>query len=103
MPYTKTHIKIINDKIYDIEALIKLVKNRKSIRVKLPKANRSSSTGFSKKRYKETNVKFPILILNTGELIDGRHRVLKLKDKGYFETQAIIITKEDLKIVEIRT
>ena len=99
MPYENTHTRTLDGKVYDVNALIRRVGKRTPLRVLLPEANRSYRTGFSLLRYMATDTKYPILILQDGTIIDGRHRVLKLQDAGETETDAITITSEDLKSV----
>ena len=99
MPYENTHTRMLDGKVYDINALIRRVNKRTPQRVLLPKANRSYRTGFSQWRYLSADTKYPILILQDGTIVDGRHRVLKLQDAGETETDAITITPEDLQAV----
>ena len=73
--------------LIDVDKLISLSVNLPVVRRKLDtleagKINRSSSTGFSKKRYTNTDIKHPILISEDDKLLDGRHRLARLHDAG---------------------
>lgn len=99
MPYVTTHTKTINGKTFDIIKLINIVRKRKPVLVKLPVVSHSHRTGFSQLRYSLADPNYPILILKNGTIVDGRHRVCKLQDRGINKTLAIIVTSKDLSKV----
>ncbi len=96
MPYENTHTRTIDGRTYDIDALIRRVAGRKPHKVRLPKASRSSRDGFSPLRYLGADTAYPIPVTRDGTVVDGRHRVIKLRDQGASETDAITVTPDDL-------
>lgn len=89
---------------YDFSKLFELLNGRPSEPIDLASLgpmNRSPRTGFSHRRYAETDPSFPILVNQEGQLLDGRHRVSKLLDSGATHTQAVRVTPEDMSRVKL--
>ena len=98
-------------RLVSVPKLIKLTKNRKKIRVKISEiwGGFQSSPGFSEKRVKETNTKYPILVDTYFEgknkkygLVDGRHRLTKSRRMGRKYCYIIKITKKDIDKAAIK-
>src|SRR5436189_5442282 len=73
----------------------KIVK-RKLTTLDVGNLNRSSKTGYGKRRYENADIRFPLLITNKNELLDGRHRLCKLSDMGC--TYANVVIMDDYEI-----
>jgi hypothetical protein len=84
---------------YDVDILISLSEGRKPVLISIPSAklDRTSESGFTEKRYRETDTSFPILMDHKGRLADGRHRCCKLLDQGIRTVWAIMLTECDLE------
>lgn len=105
------------DKKYSIDKLVKLVSNRKPKNIPIGKVIRKNKTletvegNFlenikkpNKKFYERVmraNTKYPIMLSEEGWIIDGSHRVSKLKWEGEEYIKAHIISKADLKKTQI--
>jgi DNA ligase D-like protein (predicted 3'-phosphoesterase) len=68
----------------DVHRLIALVAGRPTERLPLAEINinRSRKTGFSPRRYAATDPTFPGILDEEGQLLDGRHRIARLRDAG---------------------
>jgi 8-oxo-dGTP pyrophosphatase MutT (NUDIX family) len=97
--HVSTHTTTHNGDVYDVMKAIELSKALPDVPVNielLERPNRSSSTGFSKKRYEAADVGYPILLHPDGALFDGRHRLAKLQDQAIAETRVKMLTPEIL-------
>jgi hypothetical protein len=88
----------------DIEKLYSIVNTREPTNVDITKFKypMSKQRGFSEKRLKDADTSFPIMFDETGHLVDGRHRVTKLKQEGKTEGLGHLLKKEDLSSVIIK-
>lgn len=59
--------------------------------------SRSSRDGFSKKRYEATDTRHPLIVDKDNILINGRHRWLKLKDRGKTHAKVQRATEKDIE------
>lgn len=105
------------DKKYSIDKLAKLVSNRKPKNIPIDKViikNKTLETAEgnflenikkpNKKFYERVmraNTKYPIMLSEEGWIIDGSHRVSKLKWEGKKYIKAHIISKADLEKTQI--
>jgi len=64
---------------------------------KTGKSPRDPTSGFSPFRYSVADYRLPIIVTLAGEVIDGRHRILKCYDLGGNELAAKIATESDLQ------
>jgi len=58
----------------------------------LKRYNQSKRTGFSQKRFDKADLNYPVIVTNNGEVIDGRHRILKAIGKGLKYVKAVIVS-----------
>lgn len=81
---TVTRTSTRGDTTYDIDALIARMADRTPETLPLAdfKVNRSSSTGFSRKRLEAADPAFPGIVDTDGTLLDGKHRTARLQDAG---------------------
>jgi hypothetical protein len=104
--HTHSHTKSHGDKTYDILALIKALENREVLESpvsELPKPRRDKKSGFSKKRLENTDLNHPLLVSqDLGEVMDGRHRLIKAIEEGRENVKYKNVTPEDLAGVEIK-
>lgn len=102
-----THSSKVQGKLrtLDVVALIKLVRGRKVEKVSLEEldgVDRSKASGFSKKRLEEADTSYPLLVEEkTGELIDGRHRAVKLLDQGKKTAKAHLLSPRDIAVATL--
>jgi hypothetical protein len=105
------------DKKYSIDKLVRLVSDRKPKNISIDKVIRKNKTletaegNFlenikkpNKKFYERVmraSTKYPIMLSEEGWIIDGSHRVSKLKWEGEKYIKAHIISKADLKKTQI--
>jgi hypothetical protein len=105
------------DKKYSIDKLVKLVSNRKPKNIPIDKViikNKTLETAEgnflenikkpNKKFYDRVmraNTKYPIMLSEEGWIIDGSHRVSKLKWEGEKYIKVHIISKDDLEKTQI--
>lgn len=105
------------DKRYSIDRLVKLVSKRKPLELPINKVIRKNRTletaegGFLEniknpnKKFREramrANVQYPIMLSEEGWIIDGAHRVSKLKWMGKDTIKVHIISKADLEKTKI--
>lgn len=90
---------------YNIDKLLLLAQNRKSSRLNFSEINhpgKERGTGFSRRRYLDIGPSFPGLVTRfPGEekytLLDGRHRLLRLRSRGYTRSSYHIIGRDDLR------
>lgn len=98
---------------YSVDELFKLVKGREPKNISIRKIidknkdletkegnfleNLEDPTTNFRKRVKKSNTSYPILLSERGWIIDGSHRVAKLKWQGRRKILAHIISEEDLK------
>lgn len=59
--------------------------------------SRSKKSGFSKKRYTNSDLNVPIIINENKRIIDGRHRTLKAKDLHEKKIKAYMVKDEIIK------
>jgi hypothetical protein len=88
--------------LVDVNKLHQVTKNRKSRSFKLKdiKGGTENSPGFSEERLKKTDTKFPILIDSKDEIVDGRHRKLKLMRQGKKTGKVIKLTQDDINFAK---
>jgi hypothetical protein len=84
--------------LVDVNKLHQITKNRKSqpFNLKDIKGGTEDSPDFSEERLEVTDTRFPILIDSINELVDGRHRKLKLIRQGETLGQVIKLTQDDI-------
>jgi hypothetical protein len=89
---------------YDInvDALINLAKYKQVVRKKLStlevdKLQRSKNSGFSKKRYEKTDIRYPVLIDQYNTVLDGRHRLCKLLDMGRKTVRCVVMSEHEIR------
>lgn len=90
--------------VLDIDALNKRVARRKVEEIPLAglsKPNRSSQTGYSKKRYNSVDMGKPVLVGHDGTLYDGRHRLSRHIDEGHSHIKARRVSDADLAAITI--
>jgi hypothetical protein len=63
--------------------------------------NLEDPTTSFRKRVEKSDTSYPILLSDQGWIIDGSHRVAKLKWQGKMKILAHIISEEDLKNVRL--
>jgi hypothetical protein len=73
--------------IYDIELLWEVTKDLPVVRMSLArleadKVVRSRRSGFSAVRYFNCDTSYPLLVAEDDRLLDGRHRLAKMFEKG---------------------
>lgn len=106
MPREHTHTKRHEGRTYDILALIKALEDREVLEssvADLPEPRRDKKSGFSKKRLKNTDLQYPLLVSREmGEVMDGRHRLIKAIEEGREKVQYKDVTQEDLEGVEVK-
>jgi hypothetical protein len=83
--------------LVDAEVIKALLKDRKARSVRLQDLKERDSTGYSKQRQRRANTSKPIIIDAHGNVIDGRHRTLKLKAQGKRTAKAITATSRDIE------
>lgn len=92
---------IKNGPFYKVQDLIDYnSKNLKSIKLNISEitgASRGTKTGFSKKRYEKADIKWPIIVDEHKDIIDGRHRLLKAKDQNKKTIKAYILASDIIK------
>jgi hypothetical protein len=100
-----THVKTMpNGDMIDVLGLANRFKNVRpeSVPIGMVKgASRSKKSGFSTKRYEKANTKHPMLIDKDDFLIDGRHRYLKLADRGAKKVNVIRVSDADLMVHKV--
>lgn len=86
---------------YNVQDLINYSsKNLKPIKLNINDitgADRSKRTGFSKKRYQNTDMNKPIIVDQFKNIIDGRHRTLKAKDQNKKTIRGYILDNNIIK------
>jgi hypothetical protein len=94
---------------FDVDEIIKWIneKKLKPRRVNVNRIhyyglNRSSTTGFSKRRYKNCDIKIPIIVTSDYGLIDGRHRLFKAIEKGRKTIRIIMIDFNELMVFKLK-
>lgn len=106
MGHEITHSKTMLDgQIVDILKLYDLLKNRESVEIPLESIkspSRSSRSGFSASRLKNSDTSFPLIIDENRFLIDGRHRFFKLLDTGVSIANVKIATAKDILAVAVK-
>jgi GNAT superfamily N-acetyltransferase len=102
--FTATNTVSRRGRTYDIDALVARTEGRPVERISLgdvEKPDRSSNTGFSRKRYVAVDMQKPILVGHDGTLWDGRHRLARHLDEGKGHIQAVRVTPADLDAVTL--
>jgi len=91
------------DKI-DIEKLYGVVNSREPTKIDITKFKypMSSQRGFSQKRLSDADTTFPVMFDESGHLVDGRHRVTKLKQEGKTEGLGHLLSKADIATALIK-
>jgi hypothetical protein len=90
-------------RLIDVEALYPLAATKEIVLIPAEKisTSKSTETGYSEQRYKETDTAYPLILLaeQKGEymLIDGRHRYYKLLDSGAKQFIAVILSIEEVE------
>jgi hypothetical protein len=92
----------------DVDKLIKLsigklVVRRGMKRLQAHKLSRSRRSGFSHRRYRETDVRHPVLITTDDVVLDGRHRLCKLYDMGRKFVNCVVLSDEEIVRCRIST
>lgn len=104
--YTYSHTKTMPDgSEIDIAKLVELMEGRhpESIPLDTLTPSRSTRSGFSPKRYDRVDTTQPVVISSDGLLLDGRHRILRLRDEGLENVMAHRSTPEDLEKVRMKS
>lgn len=88
--------------LVDVNKLHQITKDRKPHQFNLKdiKGGTESSPGFSEDRLKSADTSFPILIDSKNELVDGRHRKLKLIRQGKTIGNVIKLTQDDINFAK---
>ena len=88
---------------YDVLHLFELVKGREFhlLELSVLKVSRSKRSGFSKKKYRGVDLKYPVLV-HEGRVVDGRHRVCRLQDCKAKFVRVIFLTDKDMEKARIR-
>ena len=92
--HTRSGGQVINVcKLWDI------VKDQKSAPVSLSSLdiNKSKRSGFRQTRLQRTNPKYPIMLGPAGEIVDGRHRAVKLLNAGKTSIKAYQLSEADMR------
>lgn len=105
------------DKKYSIDKLVKIVSKRAPINMPIDKVidkNKTLETAEGnfldniKKpnkafydRAMRANTQYPVMLSEEGWIVDGSHRVSKLKWEGHKSIKVHVITKDDLKQAQI--
>ena len=85
-------------RMHFIPELIKLVDGRKPEEVDIAsvKGGTKDSPGFSEEKLAKVDTSYPILVDSEMNLVDGRHRKLKLLTRGEKKINVIVLTKADI-------
>lgn len=104
--FVTTHTKTLADgRVIDVLNLIKITKSRTPKRIatsSLKAPTRSKRSGFSDKKYKASDIRFPLLVTSVGEIVDGRHRYFKAIEHGVRTILAVVASEEDIKRSQIK-
>lgn len=100
--HKSTHVKTVIDRngLVDVYRLMQLVNGRPVEYEQMseaPTISRSSRDGFSRKRYEEADPSVPVMLDETMDLVDGRHRLARLEDAYAGQFPFVRVTKEDLR------
>ncbi len=86
--------------IYDVERLWRVVKGRPRVLARiraLDCAGTQRRTGFCPERLKRCNVRWPIIVTPDLLVLDGRHRVVKLRGEGIEVVECQVVSVEELR------
>ncbi len=101
----RPHVRHDETGSYDIRALIGRLASQQRELVPLNAlgpVSRSRRHGFSPvSRYPKADTQQPIILDSADQVLDGRHRILKLLDQGAQNVQAIRARPEDLQAVKL--
>lgn len=102
-----THTKSLADGTkLDILKLIELVGQRTPTNINLNELDapkkKNPATGFSKKRYSNADVNYPLIAGPGNFLLDGRHRYFKLLDNGINQAKVHLVSTQDMDKVKIK-
>ena len=87
----------------DIEKLYGVVEGRTPTKVPLDfKFPTSKDRGFGEARLRAADTSYPIMYTADGHLVDGRHRVTKLRAAGATEGYGHLLSKDDIDKVRIK-
>jgi hypothetical protein len=88
---------------FDIDALIARLHGREpeTLPVDAFAINRSRNTGFSPRRLAAADVSFPMIVGPGDDVLDGKHRTVKLRTSGATHGRYLRATPEDLEAVKL--
>jgi hypothetical protein len=88
---------------FDVDALIARLHGRESetLPVDAFTINRSRNTGFSPRRLAAADVSFPMIVGPGDDVLDGKHRTVKLRSSGATHGRYLRATPEDLDAVKL--
>jgi hypothetical protein len=99
-PYT-THTKTFPDHTkVDVFKLTLILKDRSPETRSLSElkgVHQNKGFGYSTKRVETADTSLPVIIDDTGFVIDGNHRVNKLLAQGETQIKVLVATKEDIE------
>lgn len=97
---TGLHIFFFGRAKYDVGKLLKITRRRCPVRVDIEELWGYAGTkrsGFSLRNFYHCNTRYPVIALNSGRLVDGRHRLLKLKAQGRKRCAVVYINRSELE------
>jgi hypothetical protein len=100
--YAPMHTRTLGSVTYDVFKLFDIASQKEPVMIDLPKANRQKRTGFSKIRYENADLSFPIIVNEDGVILDGRHRVAKSIDSGAKNIKAVVLSNEEIANAELK-
>lgn len=86
-------------KLVSVPKILDIVRGRKPFQMAISdiKGGTRTSPGYSDERYLNTNTDYPIILDVENGLVDGRHRKLKLIDRGAKTCWVIKLTPTDIQ------
>lgn len=97
-----THTATFSHKItIDVDKLIELTKHHKVtkrslIKLRADDLDRTRRSGFTHKRYMNTDITIPVLITDDNFVIDGRHRLCRLFDLGRRYVKVKVVSEKEI-------
>lgn len=89
--------------LLDINKLIEVIHSRDLVVPLLVEISsikglsKSRKLGFSKRRYEKADLRFPVIVDENLNLLDGRHRTLKAKDLGKQYVSALVASPDEIE------
>lgn len=88
-------------RVVSVDALLRLTHCRECRTVPVsslwvPHDPRSAASGYCRLRYVNADYRLPLLVTPDGQVLDGRHRLLKLVDLGGRVASVIVVTSDEL-------